>query len=86
MNFLSGTGPVLVLQVTVVVSFITVITQDIVVSEPSFTSLLTDVTTEMNCITTNRNLTVRFALKYYIMKCKITVNVLRLWDGLFWYR
>ena len=76
MNVSAGTGPVLVLQVTVAVSIITVITQDIVVSEPSFTSLLTDVTTEMNCITTNRNMAVRFALKYYIMMCKITLMLI----------
>ena len=46
MNFSAGTGPVLVLQVTVAVSFIPVITQDIVVSEPFFTSLFTDSTSE----------------------------------------
>ena len=78
MNFSAGTGPVLVLQVTVAVSFIPVITQDIFVSVPFFASLFIGVTTEVNCITANWNLAVRFALKYFIMKCKITVNVLRL--------
>ena len=47
MNFSAGTGPVLVLQITVAVSFIPVITQDIVVSEPFFTSLFTGVTAEV---------------------------------------
>ena len=44
MNFSVGTGPVLVLQITVAVSFIPVITQDIVVADSFFTSLLTDAT------------------------------------------
>ena len=44
MNFSAGTGPVLVRQVTVAVSFNPVITQDMVVSEPFFTSLFTDST------------------------------------------
>ena len=46
MNFSAGTGPVLVLQVTVAVSFITVITHDIFAPEPFFTSLFTDSTSE----------------------------------------
>ena len=48
MNFSAGTGPVLVRQATVAVSFNPVITQDIVVSEPFFTSLFTDSTSEIN--------------------------------------
>ena len=48
MNFSAGTGPVLVRQVTVAVSFNPVITQDMVVSEPFFTSLFTDSTSEIN--------------------------------------
>ena len=46
MNFSAGTGPVLVRQVTVAVSVNPVIAQDIVVSEPFFTSLFTDSTSE----------------------------------------
>ena len=48
MNFSAGTGPVLVRQVTVAVSVNPVITQDMVVSEPFFTSLFTDSTSEMS--------------------------------------
>ena len=47
MNFSAGTGPVLVRHVTVAVSVTPVITQDMVVSEPFFTSLLTDSTSEV---------------------------------------
>ena len=47
MNLSAGTGPVLVRQVTVAVSVIAVITQDMVVSEPFLTSLLTDSTSDM---------------------------------------
>ena len=48
MNFSCGTGPVLVLQITVAVSFIPVIIQDIVVADPFFTSLFTDSTSEVD--------------------------------------
>ena len=48
MNLPVGTGPVLVRQVTVAVSVIPVITQDIVASEPFFTSLYTDSTSEIS--------------------------------------
>ena len=44
MNFSAGTSPVLVRQVTVAVSVMPVITQDMVVPEPFFTSLFTDST------------------------------------------
>ena len=44
MNFSAGTGPAAVRQVTVAVSVIPVIIQDMVVSEPFFTSLFTDST------------------------------------------
>ena len=47
-NFSSGTGPVLVRQVTVAVSVNPVITQDMIVSEPFFASLFTDSTSEVN--------------------------------------
>ena len=47
MNLSAGTGPVLVRQVTVAVSVIPVITQDMVVSEPFFTFLFTDCTSEV---------------------------------------
>ena len=47
-NFSAGTGPVLVRQVTVAVSIIPMITQDIVVAEPFFTSLFTDSTSEVS--------------------------------------
>ena len=46
MNLSVKTGPVLICQVTVAVSVNPVITQDIVVSEPFFTSLFTDSTSE----------------------------------------
>ena len=55
MNLSAGTGPVLVRQVTVAVSVIPVITQDMVVSEPFFTSLLTDLTSEMILSSTKRS-------------------------------
>ena len=69
MNFSAGTGPVLVRQVTVAVSVIPVITQDIVVSEPLFTSLLTDSTSEISLSKRKRNLAVRWIL---IVKFKKT--------------
>ena len=47
MNFSAGTGPVLVRQVTVAVSVNPEITQDMFVSEPFFTSLFTDSTSEV---------------------------------------
>ena len=59
MNFSAGTGPVLVRQVTVAVSVNPVITQDIVVSEPFFTSLFTDSTSEVGLSKRKRNLAVR---------------------------
>ena len=46
MSLSPETGPVLVRQVTVAVSVNPVITQDMVVSEPFFTSLFTDATSE----------------------------------------
>ena len=60
MNLSAGTGPVLVRQVTVAVSVIPVITQDMVVSEPFFTSLLTDSTSEVILSRTKRSLAVRW--------------------------
>ena len=56
MNFSAGTGPVLVRQVTVAVSVNPVITQDMVVSEPFFTSLFTDSTSEVSLINEHSNL------------------------------
>ena len=55
MNFSAGTGPVFVRHVTVAVSVTPVITQDMVVSEPFFTSLLTDSTSEMMLSSTKRS-------------------------------
>ena len=60
MNLSAGTGPVLVRQVTVAVSVIPVITQDMVVSEPFFTSLLTDSTSEVILSRTKISLAVRW--------------------------
>ena len=54
MKLSAGTGPVLVRQISVAVSVIPVITQDIVVSEPFFTSLLTDSTSEVILSSTKR--------------------------------
>ena len=48
MNVSAGTGPVLVRQVTVAVSVNPVITQDMVVSEPFFTSVFADATSEVS--------------------------------------
>ena len=61
-NSSAGTGPVLVRQVTFAVSFNRVITQDMVVSEPSFTSLFTDLTSEVSFDKTKRNLAMRWIL------------------------
>ena len=48
MNFSAGTGPAAVRQATVAVSVIPEIIQDMVVSEPFFTSLFTDSTSEVS--------------------------------------
>ena len=55
MNLSAGIGPVLVRQVTVAFSVIPVITQDMVVSELFFTSLLTDSTSEVILSKTKRS-------------------------------
>ena len=62
MNFSVGTGPGLVRQVTFAVLVIPLITQDMVVSEPFFTSLFTDSTSEVSFDKTKCYLAMRWIL------------------------